>query len=149
MGAEAALDLRPIARLSRIAGSAHALGEDGMWLADAIAQWMAGAAPNLEAAMGLISHGGVQPVRQARNAQRDELLRRFADERLATSPMADRPRLLAEDLMTFARRRWPRLEPRPTVPPELAGTRDGDLFQLFRVGGVPLSAKQIRRILNN
>ena len=144
-----ALDLNPSARLRRLAGMVERTGPDGAWLAAGIRARLAGTVASLDPALGLVADGGVQPILAERNDRRNSALRAFAAHWLKDLAPKSRPGALAAELDAFDRRRWPALSRRPVLPPHLIGTRDGALAEIFQIGGVPLSEKQLRRVLSD
>lgn len=135
------------ALLTRLAAQAPALGADGERLAAAIMEVLAGRQNSLDAALGLRRRGGISLKIAAVHARRDDAIRAIAAQFYAGTPAAAMPATLAKTLLSFQTRSWPRLAMRETVPAHLVGTADGALFALFKLGDVPVSRRQLARIL--
>jgi len=135
-------------RLRRLAAAApQALGDDGVWLAAAIEARLAGRARTLDAALALTRRGGASPAVQARNDRRDALLRTYAATFLGELAPARQASAMSLEIAEFRSRVWPRLRDLAACPPHVIGARQRALFDLLKAGGVPDSARQLRRIL--
>ena len=139
-----------MARLRRLAELAPALGEDGLWLAEAIELRLNGRAKSLDHALGLVARGGISMNSRIRLEARDALLRELAAEHYADLPLGRRASQIARDMRKFRAQSWPRLAHRAAVPLHIGDrTRDGFLFRFLKAGWAPLSSKQLRRILGH
>jgi len=135
-------------RLRRIAAAApQVLGDDGVWLAAAIEARLAGRSRTLDAALALTRRGGAPPAVQARNARRDGLLRAYATTFLGSLAPATQAHAMSEVIRDFESRIWPRLQHLAECPAHISAEDRRALFQLFKVGRVPNSPKQLGRIL--
>ena len=138
--------MRPITRLRRFAAAAACL-PDGEWFGAAVEKRLAGDARSLDEELGLTRHGGVPLSRQNRNEKRNALVRDFAARFLTEMPPSERAAALAREFFAFQNRVWPRYADRPTCPADIRGTRRELLFDLCKVGGMPKTIKQLKKLL--
>lgn len=147
VSAAGAVELHAASRLRRLAIAVVSIAPDGPWLAAGISAVLAGEERSLDEALGLTAHGGVSLPRQVRIARRNAMLRDFAEGFLSDLGAEKRAGELAKELARFNDRLWPRLSPRADCPPHLVGTRDGALFDLFKIGARPIGQKQLARLI--
>ncbi len=134
------------ALLRRLAAAAPALGEDGRRLAAALEARLAGQVRSIDQGLGLSRRGGISPAVQARNERRNALIRAYGAAFLAGLEPARQAEAMALEIGEFRGRVWPRLRDLAACPPH-TGARQRALFDVLKVGGVPASARQLRRIL--
>jgi hypothetical protein len=141
-----AVDLSPIARLTRFAKAASHL-PDGPWFSAAVEDRLAGRASSLDASLGLLNHGGTSLTHQGLIARRNEMLRQFVDNFLSDVPPEKRAVRLAQELARFSDGLWPRLRSRNDCPSDLIGTRDAALFELFKIGCKLPAQRHLARLI--
>ena len=137
----------PLDSVDRIRRVAEALASrspvaerDGAWIAGALLRFLDG--EEFETAVGLPRRG--TPWRKlAAQAERNELFTGLAERFFPGSPAHE----IAAAVKRYATTAWPR-EQALTVPrPATIGTANELLWRIHRLGNVPTSQKQIRRIL--
>lgn len=113
---------------------------DGAWMAGALIRFLEG--ENFEVAVGLPRTG--TPWRKlAAQATRNDLFATLS-ERFFPGATA---RAIAAAVKRYATTNWPREQALSGPRPATIGTANELLWRIHRLGGVPKSAKQIRRIL--
>ena len=146
-GFELASVTAPLATVDRMHRVAAALAsgtpvadDDGAWLSGALIRFLDG--ESFEAATGL-ELAGTPWRRRAAQSQRHALIKELAERFFLEAPA----HVVASALRRYQTTAWPReqmlTEPRPAT----IGTAAELLWRIFRLGGVPTSDKQIRRIL--
>jgi hypothetical protein len=136
----------PAARLRRLAAALPALGDDGVWLAAGLQNYLSSASDGAQLADVLQltpPPGGESWWRAERRQQRDEALRELA--RQTGASMAE----IAALVSSYASDCWPRDRALSSPPSRYAGTPKRWLFLAFQAGEgrVPESEKQLGRII--
>lgn len=145
----------PIARLRRIrdaAAAGMALGEDGPWLASGLDAYLRRAPEGLTlpAALDLaVPVGGAPWWRTDALARRDDALRRLATEFYGSLPPRERAAAIGVSLRRYASTSWPRDRHLTVCPVRLAGTAGALHFLIMRASAVPMSDRQIARIIDD
>jgi hypothetical protein len=142
---KSALTLDRVRRLQAVLPS---LGPDGQWLADIFAARVAGRIDLVDRGMGMIACGGISIARADRLADRDQRIRQHAQQLYPGMKPGQQAQRMADDATRFDRRLWPTCSMRQSAPAHFSN-RDAALFDLFRTGDFPLSARTISRILRH
>lgn len=143
-----------IARLRRIrdaAAAGVALGEDGPWLAAGLDAYLRRAPQGLTlpAALDLaVPVGGTPWWRTDALARRDDALRRLGGEFYGSLQPRDRAAAIGVALRRYASTSWPRDRHLTSCPARLIGTVGELLFAIMSASAVPMSDRQIARIID-
>lgn len=136
----------PAARLRSLVARLPELGEDGAWMAARLKNYFDAddESARLDEALGLIPGPGQEHWRSVeRRAERDAAIRALARETDGNAVQ------IREMILRYSGSAWSRDRALSACPARYEGTQRQHLFKAFKVadGDVPISAKQLRRIL--
>jgi hypothetical protein len=141
----------PIARLSRLEASLRAgkplPASDALPIADALQTYLCDGG-DLEAALGVKpAPGSRSAATRAKLDQRDAALRECADEFFPGMATALQAEHIATALLRYAAAGWPRDKGDVRCPPRHRGKIQADLWRILQAIPMPISARQVRKIL--